>query len=635
MFKHRLKQLKAYLGRAGVRTALAFTGLMIVVSFENFVDPFGLVSTSERLSGMLVSTLISPFYGSSDDGSESGQDSVVVVLYDESYLDSENDGEWPIPIAQHQKLIDRLAAAGAGAIFLDVFFSAHSDKRRQELADFYTYLDELDCKDDRAYSDCRDDYQPYVMLASLRSNPDAAMDYPDSSELSPPRVGLAEIRIDDNQYRLTEQTSRCERLCVDADDSVGPCGRKESCPVECGVDRGTAAFELWNLSQRIQSKGEEMTSAERCATMDLQWGYVPSKGMAEYYAIASNGEVQCQQPRSRLGRSYHSSKLFLRKLLNGFQSPWKPLCLYTTHFSALFALQTSMSELTSIVENRIVLIGTDIALHNDAVESHVHGFVPGVFWHATALDNLIEFGSRFIRQPLKDSTTVWLQTGVAALILLFYSLLTLRAERLECCLRERFADEQGELPEDKKAALHVMCLWMSMIVVILLSVSICVVWVFQRYAPQNWIGMVALLMLVNSQPLASALAYSANRAVDLLTWIGRRTVWLVGLLSPTFSQSLERLFAAPAEDDRKLKFRAAFSFLLLSALTLMIFLLLLLAATLLFGLPIAYFLTEPRPGLAAYGIYAALYIALLVLAFFFWNRRFRREYEITETLQHG
>src|SRR5260221_4178181 len=54
-------------------------------------------------------------------------------------------------------------------------------------------------------------------------------------------------------------------------------------------------------------------------------------------------------------------------------------------------------DLEGLLAGKIVLVGGHFRASNDWVESPVHGQVPGVHYHAMALDNLIEHGAEYRR----------------------------------------------------------------------------------------------------------------------------------------------------------------------------------------------------------------------------------------------
>ena len=64
---------------------------------------------------------------------------------------------------------------------------------------------------------------------------------------------------------------------------------------------------------------------------------------------------------------------------------------------------------------KAVLIGANLSGIPDAVSSQVHGQIPGVVWHAMALDNLISLGSGYLADRHEDGQRI----GEVLLVALF------------------------------------------------------------------------------------------------------------------------------------------------------------------------------------------------------------------------
>lgn len=52
-----------------------------------------------------------------------------------------------------------------------------------------------------------------------------------------------------------------------------------------------------------------------------------------------------------------------------------------------------------LLRERIVFVGVNLPALNGRVISPVQGQLPGVYFHAVALDNLITYGANYPRQP--------------------------------------------------------------------------------------------------------------------------------------------------------------------------------------------------------------------------------------------
>ena len=148
----------------------------------------------------------------------------------------------------------------------------------------------------------------------------------------------------------------------------------------------------------------------------------------------------------------------------------------------------SLDELQALVRDRIVIIGTALRMHPDYQVSPVHGYIPGAFWHATAADNLIEFGTGYLREAgdYEDAE----QVGIVLLILInaLLSLLIIQIDR---------RDSGNDLLVDRLQIAHgafVFC-----------AISATVLWFVwhNRVSPANWVGMALLMMMIAGDSLAA------------------------------------------------------------------------------------------------------------------------------------
>ncbi|MEO1079686.1 MAG: CHASE2 domain-containing protein [Pseudomonadota bacterium] len=609
-----------------MRGGIACAFLIAVKVFDTTHDPFGLVSTTSNLSGALVSALISPFYGappfSERDDHSVGQDSIVVVLYDDAYLDANNGGQWPIPLEQHKTLIDRLAIAGAGAIFLDVYFTAHTAKRQEELVEFHDYLREANCPSDMSYAECHYDFRPYIVLAGIKENPWAMVEFAGGSSATrskPPRTALVELTASDQEYLLKDDAgywqerddeTSAKDLSTAALELFDLWGKiREPCIQPIGADAyagvcvaegpAYAVEDLISDTRISYEPGRECScdilSNAKAAKMVLQWGYAPSEGMAAYYKKSS--DVACKRPVGTLGQLAASGQLFLRQAARGMGNNDEPLCLYTTQLSALFALGVELEVLESIVRNNIVMIGTNLGVTDSMTESPVHGYVPSIFWHATALDNLIEHKDKFTRLGSGEGI---LYTEILCLVLalILFTWMSVRAQTVE---GEMTCEADGCLPDARQWQLDKVYLLSGVIMVALLTLTICLFWIQQRIAPHNWVGVAALVLLINGRPLWSGFSISGQLAcrvldVNAITHMSEEGAPLAKLLA----------------------------YFLILVLTVLMFVALWSAFFLLFALPIGYFAATPEASGMEYGIFFLLYALIAGLAFNLWTKGIKK-----------
>ncbi|MDV7105537.1 CHASE2 domain-containing protein [Vibrio sp. TH_r3] len=130
---------------------------------------------------------------------------------------------------------------------------------------------------------------------------------------------------------------------------------------------------------------------------------------------------------------------------------------------------TERDRIKAIVEGSLVLVGGQIEGVQDYVVSPVHGSLPGVFFHAMALDNLMTFGENYTREDDQADHINF------AIWLLYLTLLI---------FVRRFATQHSAL------------LWLNQRLWLLSGLYIVgvfsvVFWGF-NYAPSSWISILAL-----------------------------------------------------------------------------------------------------------------------------------------------
>lgn len=608
------KTIITKLNRPGLR-ALAYLLMIVgVLWFQSKTDPLGLVEASDHLSGLLVSSVLSPFYGGS---AHRGQDNIVVILYDQDYLDRLQQ-KWPIRLADHRRLLTRIAAAQPAAIFLDIFFTAQNDSRRREISAFYQALEHIDCADHSSLQSCAEEDQVPVVLASLLSEPDPEirLRHDDNTiEINrPPRTALAEVNEMNHRYRLTDIVRNCDPA------------------VSAYCFRPTAAYSLYQIwcrhpDRRYDDQCKFISKDQEHKEMYLQWGYAPTDAMREYYEMTGtldeNGKpVSCaKQSGGLLATSAEAITLLVKKLFNG---DWRPRCLYHNHVGARYAQSASFKDLEELVKGKVVLVGTALDFQQDTIESHIHGYVPGVFWHAMALDNLIEYGDAFLRN-MPNESAIPLQTLTAAIIFSIALFMILINDWTEARLAKR-RTKRGKtgLSEKQQAKLALIRVVSGLTIILAMALLICLFWVARRYAPENWVGVAALLGLIGSGELVALRHFSAIRAAILLEAI-QFYLQPVLAVSAGWARSLTDQRnggngKAPSTKTPNITAANMFNAGILGLIILMLISIFVAIACILFFVPIVYFSIRPHSTDEIYAIFTAVYLWLIWLSARHWWR---------------
>lgn len=314
------------------------------------LDPFGLTTATEEASSRLLNQLLANIY---DDGA---QQRIAVVIIDDDYL-RQRGSHWPLPYAEQGKLFRQLLAYRPAAVMVDLMYSydhavGRSNDSSQLLANVFEryhaasiplYLANSGVSQSNTLSRFAEASQPALVSWSA-----APQDYPLAAETEDGWMVTAAFAL----YRIHCQQHHCQSL--------------------------PATAEL----------------AAAAPPMALQWGL----GQADGQRHVSDTR-QC--PAERNAWTEAATRI-LQAVFWRFTGPSETRCPYHLTIPA-GALATTVPEeralLKQLLADRLVLVGAAIASAEDLTHSPVHGQLPGVYAHATALDNLIQYGMHYFTAP--------------------------------------------------------------------------------------------------------------------------------------------------------------------------------------------------------------------------------------------
>jgi CHASE2 domain-containing sensor protein len=163
--------------------------------------------------------------------------------------------------------------------------------------------------------------------------------------------------------------------------------------------------------------------------IDVTWGIGPESEFTKMMdkRLAGSLKQRCQPAanQSAVGTLF-------RLLTAGINTEAKPPCVYTDAIPyEIFQSSISQEDLASVLRDRLVLIGGQFADSNDIVDAPPFGALPGIYYHAMALDNLIQRGASYpeIAQPIVtglDMTWVDMSTLLAIFLVGFILALATR-----------------------------------------------------------------------------------------------------------------------------------------------------------------------------------------------------------------
>jgi len=163
--------------------------------------------------------------------------------------------------------------------------------------------------------------------------------------------------------------------------------------------------------------------------IDVSWGIGPKSDFTRMMDERLAGSLE-----QRCGPASNQSAVgtLFRLLTAGINRGGKSPCVYTDAIPyEIFQSQISQEDLASLLRGRLVLIGGQFADSNDIVDAPPFGALPGIYYHAMALDNLIQRGDAYpeIAQPIVtglDMTWVDMSTLVAIFLVGFILALATR-----------------------------------------------------------------------------------------------------------------------------------------------------------------------------------------------------------------
>ena len=588
--------------------ATLFTAVTLA---QSYLDPFGLISTTDRVSGLLVSTALALFYGGTD---PIGQNNIVVVLYDEPYF-SQNKITWPIAPDRHLELLELIAAANPVGIFLDVYFTSQNQQRAAALQEFYGSLNEKNCSDKETLKDCKADFKAPIFLASLLSDPAPSITL-NNAISCPPRKTLAETTESKHLYRLQQLAPHTS----DKDTN------------HCNAYNGTTAaydlYQAWCQRQNLLEAGscEPLLNASKDNLLYLQWGFAPNQTF--YKSLLGNQEIitQCDSNSSTLSALYYSIKLTWLAFI-GRPSREENLCPYNNYIGARYVEVMPREHIRELLEHKVVLLAPSDTPTPDSIESNVQGHLPGVFWHAAALDNLMERKNRFIQKRLENHQT--LTESIVAILLFFLFARFIHKNDRTQHQANLYAKHYSQTPRPisderynqiickrRAALISGMHLSTGLMAILLLTCLITTIWVMANYAPENWIGTATLLLILSSGETKAMGHISQRIAFFMVDFTAQPLASTVQKSLKTASKWMPAWLQKPGFDSF-MPVANIIRVALFVVLTITVFALILAMAALLFFAPIVYFSVN-LADLIDKAVFIISYTGLLFGSYGYW-----------------
>ncbi|WP_353571560.1 CHASE2 domain-containing protein [Candidatus Albibeggiatoa sp. nov. BB20] len=368
-----------------------------------------------------------------------GQKQVSVVLLGDDAL-SEMGEEWPATYKFHARILDFIRARKPKAVMIDFLFLGHClDSTAKELVRIL-----------KKYK--RDQIPVYLAV----SQPNDLESISRAFQIKQ-NVDIADYVIPVSVVKKTDATD-----FVDRQYPLKGMFAKES-----EQEINSAAYQIY---QDFELQSQDIYTQN----IELFWGVgqdpINSKWMGS----------DCQD-------TWYNN--FQRVLYAGLEKlDYK--CIYTRSLSALDLLTFGVSndDIQAVLNDKFVFYGGNILGSGDIATTSLHTMLPGIYYHAMALDNLLTLGEHYKRRSLAPEQYYLYNTF---LILMFFSLATfsyyIRLQYDECIynqLRTRLNQNHQWL---YYYSLHFL---VSFLIIISFSI---VSFYFFNLAVANWLGHTSLI----------------------------------------------------------------------------------------------------------------------------------------------
>lgn len=386
-----------------VDVSLRIFGIAFLVAVViGVIDPFGLKRAGEVQSQRIAGRMFAPFYGmpqtSPGSPAASAQDHIAVVLIDDHTLQA-RELAWPPRYSYYDEVLRRVLAQQPRAVYVDILM-----EQRRDYDDSYTdardgIAAEIGCAKVPVLFGVSAPGRRSIFsgMGSAASGCSIASPASDSDVVPVVQDVVTSWKGVGSDYPLLLAAKNVRDEGWVPPLSTGP---------GFGADYRSVALALYQQACRTRSdagcrESARALSAEALGTpMSVQWGSALPR-----LPVRPRG-LGCVRTAPVGWRARLESAVGLTK--DGFsggldeqvENRRRERCAYTL---TVFEEQLDDPALGAVLKDRVVLIGTRLNGLGDQVMSPVHQQLPGVYLHAMALDNLMQWGSeRMYTDSLRD-----------------------------------------------------------------------------------------------------------------------------------------------------------------------------------------------------------------------------------------
>jgi hypothetical protein len=364
--------LMALIHHPRAKSIVAEAGLAVFLFFS---DPLGITSQKSHVIDNAIATLTQYHYQASD--------KLAVILIDKKTLNGWKV-DWPITYEKIAELIHALACAKAIGVFFDFTASkefdlaAGQDQLEAAIENSATFGP--DCRDEQQHRDGQQQRQ------------------------RPRRIEVFFGKADDIDTPLANKIDhRSFWIDTGSLDGIYPAGRVEFPELPLKDSEVTPAFGIVrNRTIALIGSATDRDPGEVCHVDDPR-----PKCWVKPIALRWSGLVDGKQSnisRTEGCRGWTRWTLMVSNIVGLTRQNKYEICppILTLRADDLYRDRNYIAangNPATIIEGRFVFVGVDLAGLNDQVFSPVHGYLPGVYKHAMATDNLISYSSRYPTIP--------------------------------------------------------------------------------------------------------------------------------------------------------------------------------------------------------------------------------------------
>jgi len=371
---------------------LRFLVFTLIGSVVLYMNPFGIEDKTDEATQNALYKLIAPLYETN------ARKEIVIVLVNDNAIENLYSrhlkigaNEWPLLYSDHAYLLTQIAKHSPRAVFVDVYF-----KKERSTDDSFS-------RSILKIGKLKDKYGTQFIFA--RGSADEELT--DTQKTIDKSFELAVNGWSGygNNYPLKEAGAdwsaalRLYELACLSESTMTGCS--ENLIKDSNVRPGDTLSVRWG-SEPAEEPFPEFTQDTSLCLKQVAWQSI----LKDFFAELFKGIINIDAGVNKCG--FHTV-LYMDEIIELSQRGTK----------------AQKKKLSVLLNDKVVLYGVNLKGLHDIVISPVHGILPGVMFHAMALDNLMTFGDKFTKgtdEAVGDiSVITWAVTVIWLLFVQWWS----------------------------------------------------------------------------------------------------------------------------------------------------------------------------------------------------------------------